>query len=225
MKDSVPTPYTRIVPLPKGWYNWLDHGLPKEFVDKVRREISIYQFSYPIFLRTDQMACKHSWKRTCFVEHGQDLGQHIYNLLEENELCNNFGEVTPAAVVIREFLELNKFFRCTSYGNMPVAKEFRFFATKGKVDCWHPYWVHGALEEGSPDNPQWKDLIPQLEELSKNDFECCGMLAQNASANFEEQVSLDICQTNKLRWLVTDMACGGQSFHWKHNTTDGGGRD
>ena len=37
-------------------------------------------------------------------------------------------------------------------------------------------------------------------------------------------MSLDVCELEDGRWMLTDMAKGNDSYHWKHDSKDGGRR-
>lgn len=224
IKDLVPTPKTTILPLPNCtiYFKWLDEGIPETFIKKLK--LASQQIGFPVFMRTDQMACKHDWKDTCYVKTAEDLEGNLSLMLDTNLAIDMAGELLPKAIVIREFLYLKSFFKCTAYKGMPVAREFRFFATKGHVDCYHPYWVHDAIAEGKPSTPKWREDLPELERLEEPEKSKVFGIAQKASTPFREQISVDICQTRWKHWYITDLACGSQSYHWKHGTVDGGER-
>lgn len=236
IKDLVPTPKTTIIELKEGVVkDMMEEKFPiDDLVKAVETVVWNEGYYYPIFVRTDQMSVKHSWPKTCFIEDSSKLQKNLLFLLEENVLIADMQpDLIPRAIVIREFLKLKTFF--TTIRGMPVAREFRFFATHGKVDCHHPYWPHGALEEEmtideemykllkrAPPvvNKEWRNLIPALEDDTNLPY---GMVYK-ASSPFTDQVSVDICQTTDGRWYVTDMACGVNSFHWPHNDPTGGSR-
>ena len=218
IRDVVPTPDTEIVMLPPRMMEGLFEGYPTSFTKEVE---SKNRFGYPVFVRTDQMAAKHSWKHTCYVEKQADLGGNLAHLLEENYMVQDWpGEAWARAVVLREFLNLRTFF--TAYAGMPVAREFRFFAAGGSIDCWHPYWPHQALAEGHPSERDWRSLLPALQEPP--DVEAFKMVTK-VSKLFKDQWSIDVCQLGKGTWAVTDMARGEVSFLWKHGSEDGGTED
>ena len=213
IQPLVPTPKTAIIPLPNNWWSWLDKGLPRKFITELTRQ---NKFGFPLFIRTDQIAAKHSWAYTCFVKNEGELARHVISLLEENAMVDMVGETQPVAIVIREFLKLRSFF--TAYEEMPVAREFRFFASKGKINCYHPYWPHRSLEEGRPSTKDWRGFLGLME----NDSDLPISMVKKASEPFDQEFSIDICQTANGDWFVTDMALGVASFHWKHGTIDGG---
>ena len=215
--NEVNTPKTTIVDLPKGWFSWLDKGVAPDFVSVLKKRIKEEDLGYPVFLRTDQIADKHNWTDTCYVEHEKRIGRNLYTLLETNVMLDMAGELTPKAVVLRELLELYPLF--TAYRGMPVSKEFRFFATKGQIDCYHPYWPHKSLEEGNPSIKNWREYLQDLED--ENDLPID--MVKAASKKFSDQMSIDVCVDKSLvKWFVTDMALGAASFHWKHGDPTGG---
>ena len=216
---KVPTPKTAIIEIGFDVMKCMDNGIPVEFLTILKSYG--YKFGYPIFMRTETLSGKHSWERTCFVPSSNDIAQHLYEIFEEQLMMDLSGVPTPKAVVIREFLYLKTFFVCKRYGSMPVAREFRFFATKGEIQCVHPYWPHLALERGDPSIPNWREYLPALEkEPPQSVFE----IIKKASSEFDEQMSIDACELETGEWLITDMATGKDSFHWKHDSVDGGGK-
>lgn len=220
IKGLVPTPRSAAVELPDDWISWLDNGMPPEYGEALGKAVAAIGLTYPIFIRTDQLSGKHSWNRTCFVPRKEELANHTMFLLEENAMQDMFGEARPRAIVVREFLHLKSFFR--AYLGMPVAREFRFFATNGVIDCWHPYWPLGSLEEGNPNDPKWRRFLPQLEEAPPAQV---FKMVEKVSKAFPEQWSIDVCENTTGKWFVTDMAVGWASFHYSHTVPGGGGRE
>ena len=101
---------------------------------------------YPVFLRTDQMSGKHSWKDTCHVESAGVMRGHVLALLEENYMLDMGGEALPGGLAVREFLDLDWSFRAF-HGRMPVATEVRTFLRDGTIECIHPYWPPQAIQD------------------------------------------------------------------------------
>jgi hypothetical protein len=220
IRDIARTPETRIVPLPhdQDIEVWLENGCDPHMVAMLASEAKL--LGYPLFMRTDQTSGKHNWDKTCFVTKEANLAGNLRWLLEENYMGNMFGEITPNSICLRQFLQLKTFFTCTRYSNFPVAREFRVFATNGKINCIHPYWPHQALAEGKPSIPNWKDKLDELEDSSRLDLKAVARVSER----FPEQWSIDFCEDIHGDYWLTDMALGSVSYHWKHGTTDGGNR-
>ena len=214
----VPTPDTTIIPIDFDVGRSMDGGIPKPFLNLVKKKAE--QIGYPVFMRTETLSAKHQWDRTCYVKSAIGIEQHLYELFETQLMLDMSGVPPPTAVILREFLHLKSFF--TAYAGMPVAREFRFFATKGKIDCFHPYWPHGALEQGRPSILDWRKHIEQLEAIPEGS---AFTMVERASNQFEEQMSIDVCQLEGGNWVLTDMALGKQSYHWDHDSADGGSED
>jgi hypothetical protein len=214
---KVPTPKTVIIPVTFDVGASMDQGFPKEFEIQLKTEAM--KLGYPIFMRTETLAAKHQWERSCYVPREEDILQHLFEIFEMQLMLDLSGVGSPKAVVLREFLHLRTFF--TTHRGMPVAREFRCFGSRGQIECYHPYWPHAALEEGRPSNDNWRALLPQLE---KKPPMSALEIARVASENFDEQMSIDICELEDGRWFVTDMATGRESLHWKHGSDDGGTR-
>ena len=174
----------------------------KEFADKI---------GYPCFLRTGHTSGKHSWDDSCFIKSPDDIGSHVYELVEFSECC--CGPGLPWDVwAVREFLPTIPAGKCTRYHNMPVNREFRFFAEDGKVICWHPYWPWGALEGGGfvPNDPNfsYEKFCDPGEDLPH-----MKAIAEIASRVCEGAWSVDLLETER-GWYLTDMAEASKSWHW-----------
>lgn len=214
IKDHVPTPKTVIVPLPDGNVEaWMDSGIPKAFVERLRKENT---FGYPVFMRTDQLAGKHSWVETCYVANAESMGGNCYRLIEENLMADFLGAMNPKAMVLREFLTLNYAFK--AFKGMPVAREFRTFVEDGKLVCYHPYWPQESIKfwAGTKESLNWKKRLAKISEApSHSEIAQIESLVTKVSSLMPPGTywSVDVCRTNR-GWIVTDLAVGGRSFHW-----------
>lgn len=215
IEGAVPTPRTVFVPLPdENVEAWMDSGIPKDFVEKLRKENI---FGYPVFMRTDQLAAKHSWIETCYVSKPEDMGGNCYRLIEENLMADFLGSMNPKAMVLREFLKLDTSFK--AFKGMPVAREFRTFVENGKLVCYHPYWPKESIKffSGTKEPANWKNRLSKISERpSQSEMGQIESLVSKVSSLMPTSSywSVDVCRTNK-GWLVTDMAVGERSFHWE----------
>lgn len=211
---GVPVPHTKIIPMPlaaqESVWQWFDgksgNGAEKPFLAELAAAAT--DIGFPCFLRTDHTSGKHSWEDTCFLKSADDVTQHVYNIAEFSECAALMG-VPWRVWVMREFLPTIPLGSCTSYGNMPVCREFRYFVDDGKIRCAHPYWPDHALERGGIDLAtfDYKALCAgQTRELDR--------LAETAGKAVGGSWSVDILETRN-GWYVTDMAEAHKSFHWE----------
>lgn len=178
------------------------------FVEEAK--MAAAEIGYPLFLRTGHTSGKHEWDRTCFVPSADKLGEHIFSIIYFSECCGMFGELPWRTWAFRELLPTVPITHCPGYTNMPVCKEFRFFAEDGKVLCWHPYWPRFSLERGGA---QISD--EQFEALSTpDDLPRLMAIAETASRVCGAAWSVDLLQTER-GWFLTDMAEARTSYHWE----------
>lgn len=234
---KVCTPATAFVPLPKDVEAWMDSGIPKDFIEKLRETVDKEGFGYPVFMRTDLLAGKHSWTETCYVARPELIGGNCYRLIEENLMADFLGGMNPKAIVLREFLELDAPFK--AFKDMPIAREFRAFVEDGVICCIHPYWPPESIEFRGSDfkerfdaftkqglsideafkrvNKQgplgWETKLAEISELPA--LETIGGILEEVSRLVPGYWSVDICRTKTGVWMVTDMAVGERSFHWE----------
>jgi len=231
IKDlGIPVPRTEWVEIPPklGWRlvvegkKALDDFNP--YLEKIKEKAE--EIGYPVFIRTDQASAKHSYENACLVLREEDLLRAIRNTLEFNINADLLG-LPFKAIVIREFLELYWGFKAF-HGNLPIAKERRYFIKDRKVLCHHPYWPPEAIEQAhsldgsKPYNrylihrlpAMWREI---LEELNRETLEEVALLT-----NYSEQVaqviegywSIDYALSRDGKtWYLIDMANGYQSYH------------
>lgn len=186
-----------------------DHKL---FLKKHGKEIEekADEIGFPLFMRTDQMACKHSWKHTCFVSIKDELFRNLYTLVEENFCKDMAGECEPNAIVFREFLELDWKFK--AFDEMPIASEWRFFVDEKGVKCFHPYWPPNAIRR--PSIPNWLELLKEMNEITPKDLRHLTDYGCRIGKTLGGYWSVDFCKTKTGIWTLTDMAMGEASYHW-----------
>lgn len=167
-------------------------------------------FAFPIFLRTDHTSGKHEWKRTCFVERAADIASHIVTIAEYSDMADMVG-LPWDNWAIREMLPTIPLAVCTSFGDMPVCREFRFFVENDVVLCVHPYWPAKALQQGGvgPDAMYFYDALCRMDDAAPD----IHRLASSAGTAVGGAWSVDILETRR-GWFITDMAEAHKSFHW-----------
>lgn len=178
------------------------------FVEDLKSKAS--SIGFPCFLRTAHTSNKHSWDEACFLQNQENALQHVYSIAEFSE-CAGIVGLPIDSWYVRELLPSIKYGACPRYGNMPVAKEFRFFVEAGKITCFHPYWPLKSLQDGG-----WNGTAEDYRELCEYSADETELrsLATRVSAAVEGAWSVDILKTER-GWFVTDMAEAHRSFHWE----------
>lgn len=169
----------------------------------------------PVFMRTDQCSGKHEWRYTCFVEVVNDIGKHLLRLLEYNEMVG-WMSFTDKAIAVREFIPLESSF-IAFHGQMPVAKERRYFVRDGVVECRHEYWIEEAIRQGLEGRnlPEsiWLENLRALNHQSEDEIELLTRYAESAGKEIGDYWSVDFAKAKDGRWLLIDMARGELSYH------------
>lgn len=188
---------------------------------------------YPVFARTDQMACKHEFDATCFVDSADAMKQHLLQLLEINMMMDMDGDVQPDGVAIREFLDLDYSFLAFA-GKMPIATEVRVFLRNHSIECVHPYWSHDPIEQWAASDKIFRQYVNDDSTTSgqnhlPEDWQD-RLTAQNAKIDRDMDViraqaglvvramdgwwSCDMAlSSDDTTWYLPDMAPGALSYH------------
>ena len=184
---------------------------------------------YPAFLRTDQMAGKHSWDRTCYVESADVMYRHVMMLLEDNYMVDMAGEVLPSGLAVREYLDLDWTFKAF-HGNMPIATEVRTFLRDGIVECIHPYWPPDTIGEWAMRVSKymevptdWRDALKLQDAKIERDIDIIRRQAVKVARVMDGWWSCDMALGKDGIWYLIDMAPGAASSHWptcKYAPTD-----
>ncbi len=217
VKDlGIPMPKTVMIPFPeyskpdfkKMLYDSDSHNpYWDQFIYDVK--LAALQLGYPVFVRSDETSNKHEWNRSCYVESEDELPSHLFNIMEMTEMVM-FG-LDIGGFAVREFLELDSKFTAF-YGEMPVAREFRFFVKDGRFQCYHPYWFPACMDNPSVDN--WYELLMEMESLSEHELLLLSVWADKIGEAVGGYWSVDFCQLTDGSWAMTDMAQGENSFHF-----------
>jgi hypothetical protein len=215
IKDlEIPVPRTEIQKLPDGYrcefWKVLDGKAkwpPVWFSDTIEL---VSQIGYPLFMRTDLYSAKHSWGDICFVEESDKLLSHIWRLLEASEMVSLGYE----ALVLREYILLESAFTAFA-GDLPIAKERRYFVRDGDVICHHPYWPADAIEQSYflPEESDWKELLVQLNQEDEVEIALLSDYACGVSEKLEGYWSVDFAKGQDGIWYLIDMAEGEKSWH------------
>jgi hypothetical protein len=213
-------PRTEIIDAGEEWHEMtgvLDGGDEKSMkpFNKVVTAIrqAAEKIGYPVFLRTGQGSGKHSWKDTCYLTDAALVPQHVFNLIEWSAMVDMMG-LPYRYWCVREMLPTIPHGICPRYGNMPVCKEFRFFAGStndglGYVKCAHPYWPHESLVQGGFDMPA--SLYDMLCYMTNQPL--LYAMARKSASVIGGEWSIDFLETER-GWYLTDCAEAAKSFHW-----------
>lgn len=171
--------------------------------EKEIRELA-NSFGYPVFVRSDHLSDKHSWKDTCYVPDSDNLMPHIYRIAEDSLMMSMMGELGPNAIFVREFIPL-KMAGFTAFEDFPVSKEVRCFVRDGVLECVHPYWFDDAVAEvndtvkkigtGEPVSPEhWKKMLAEMNILTDHDTAEIKRYANIVSKKFDDYWSVDFAK-------------------------------
>jgi len=233
LKLNVPVPITSWIKFPNELGRRL-LGAEEEELDKACKEFEPYLkkmkvvakgIGYPVFIRTDMASHKHGWRKSSFVRNESKLFSHIRETLEHNEMVGLIG-LNYEAIVIREFLELDWRFRAF-HGEMPIARERRYFVKGGKVLCHHPYWIKetvsrvhrregtttfiGYLPHRLPN--KWEEMLEELNNETQPEVTLLTNYAKRISKVVKGYWSVDFACTRDGEWYLIDMALGKASWH------------
>lgn len=209
----IPMPRTEILPVSQELLTPLLDGelTPEIQTIFAQARMTARIIGYPLFLRSDMYSGKHSWKRTCYVPDETSLAAHIQEVIEANEIADFFG-LPYKALVFREFLELEAKFTAF-WGEMPVAKERRYYVNNGVVLCHHPYWPPASIE--TPSVEDWEPLLEQLNQESPVEIQHLTHLTEMIGAVLDGYWSVDFAYATNGQWYLIDMADGYISYHWE----------
>lgn len=166
----------------------------------------------PVFLRAGETSAKHSWKDSCFVTDFDTIPSHVFTIAKYCEMASALG--LPYDVwAVREYLSGESYGVCPIYHDMPLRREYRFFADASGVICRHPYWPQAAIAQGGgplsgADYAAFARL-PEGPELARMD-EIAAVAARACGGAW----SVDLLDTDR-GWVLTDMALAAQSYHWE----------
>ena len=223
------TPKTIIVPVAHELLFLCDGIKPKGYDELVKNiENAANEVGWPAFIRTGQTSGKHDWKYTCGGCKSPSDIPRIIGMLTET---SGMADLPLVNFMIREMLPTKPIF--LAFEDMPVTREFRFFAENGEITHIQPYWPEEAIlmrrrDTDAPDAepktyikgnvPDWKDKLSLMSALSTREYE---MLAEMSKAISKELSlpkggwSIDWLQDKDGKWWLTDMAVEVLSYRWE----------
>ena len=206
---EIPQPRTEIYKLTKQELEILNNEqFPDTLIESIEPIIS--KFSYPFFVRTDFASGKHGWRDTCFIENKEKLSRNIFEVVVENLIADLFG-LPFEALIFREYIPLKAGFKAF-YGNMPVAKERRYFIKDKQIQCHHPYWPKDAIRR--PNNENWEIILDEQNKETEKEIELLSEYCLLVAEKFKGYWSVDFAYGQDEEWYLIDMAEGEHSFHW-----------
>lgn len=204
IKDlPVPKPKTEFITMENHeCLKWLDKGIPDEVLHKIKIIIE-ENFSYPVFIRTDLMSGKHSYKETCYVENENVLSKNIFRLVDEHFAPFMSHDNSLAAFMVRDYLNIKSKFKAF-WGNLPVGVEVRHFIKNGEWEKGHYYWPKDSIIRPNKDN--WEELVDEMIAEVREDFKKHKGLANLVGNAISGNWSIDFAKTEEGIWYLIDMA-------------------
>jgi hypothetical protein len=240
-QDRINYPQTIIYPL--------DHLNPLDLIenqdaiksfqtnDLPKIEMIFKILGFPLFLKTDEFSGKHSWEKTCFIPNKTSFLPNLARLIEES-FCVDMCGLPLNALIFRKFIPLHSPFNFF-HGNMPVARERRYFIKNGQIQCNHAYWDQLVFEDvfASEDkmfesltkmgikhpyskkfSSEKRDQIRQwVREINTEtpDEAILMEYCKTIIPSFPEFWSVDFAYGKDRKWYLIDMALGDVSWHPK----------
>lgn len=176
-----------------------------------------------VFIRGDHTSSKHSGPGGYRFLATDDLPR-VKEILAwniEDAEGKSWGAWVQEAFLVREWLDLEASFGAFGYGPHgsephPIAREFRFFADKGGVICFQPYWPPEPLE-GNTKDPDWRAKLAHLNRaLDDDELSMLSWWAKQAATACPaaKSWSVDFAQGTDGGWRLIDMAVASASFHY-----------
>jgi len=209
-------PQTQIVKTDVPLVSVLDREAPQglmEFIGDLEKAAN--EIGFPCFLRTGHGSGKHDWRDTCYLVHEEDIASHVVRLVEWSYTVDLMG-LPVDTWAVREMLKTKPLFSCQSYGGFPVTREFRIFVLDNEVTHIQPYWPEDAVERGSPDIDNWRELLDRSQALSSAERDSLVDEALKAVAAVGGGYwSIDFLQDSADNWWLTDIADGARSYFYQ----------
>jgi hypothetical protein len=212
---GVSAPDTVVVPLSFDLQELMLDGksIPDEFqanIDEIVKAVAMMgeKHGFPVFIKTSFVSNKHDWLKSCCLA-SADRDTVIEHLESIVGLQGFTDYLIAPSLLVRQMLETEPAFHAF-YGRMPVTQEFRFFASKGKVDGYQAYWPEKAIEEPSVED--WKDRLKQISVLGQRDQARLIEMAASVTRRLEGEWSVDFLKDRHGKWWLIDMAEGSRSF-------------
>lgn len=217
LPDCIPTPETVIILYTgEDLINMLDGDiLPNFSTLSLAIQIAGDELGWPLFLRTDYLSGKHSWKKTCHVPDPKFIKKRVLSLVEESAIADIMGFPTDYWIA-RKFIPTTPAFHAF-YGEMPIVKERRYFVQDDKVVCHHPYWPMEAFtsRDLAFRVPNWEVLLADMNVEGVDEVNLLSELSSKVGGVLGGAWSIDwLWSEEEGIWYLIDMAAADQSYHW-----------
>jgi len=211
---GIPVPRTEILSIARDDLLGILDGddWPPGFIEEARR--TAQKIGYPLFLRTDLASDKHNWKRGPYLVNEEALPSCIFATIEFNTVADLLG-LPFTALIFREFIPLESAFTAPRYGDLPIARERRYFIHNGDALCHHPYWIEEAVAKGQPVESNWVSMLAKLNREGDAEIALLTHYAKKVASILANHWSIDFAKAADGRWLLIDMAIGEESWHPK----------
>lgn len=179
---------------------------------------AVEEVGVPAFVRTDLASAKHDGPGSYRIEKRDDIPAVLSLTAQDNEMKFWPLGPTPNAFLVREWLNLDAPF--SAFGGHPIAREWRYFASRKGVDCRHFYWPEHALR--AADTEGWELLLSAMAADDPPDFlDVVACQAASVCSTGADGWSVDFAQDRDGKWWLIDMATAATSWHPDHDETDG----
>jgi hypothetical protein len=215
-KAGVSSPATRVVPLTTALQLSFLDGYPEtqEMTDNLDQIVQAVEemgklHGFPLFIKTSFTSNKHYWEESCCLASA-----------DRETVIKHIGEIVfyqgmspypfSSSLLIRQMLETEAAFH--AFGNMPVTKEFRFFAGHGQVEGYQPYWPKEAIKGHAPTAKDWEQKLEAISALDDKDFNQLEKMAKAITRHLDGDWSVDFLQDRHGKWWLIDMAEARMSY-------------
>lgn len=186
----------------------LDGEKPKNFfrfIEKIKKAVNTV--GYPAFLRSGHISGKHDFRNTCFLTPGDDVIQHIINIVEEAN-CFDFMGLPTHVWAVREYLQGYSPFTAFK-GMLPIRAEARLFIDKGEIISFMFYWPKEAIQ--FPSMNDWEESLENLNETVFGFEDHLREETKKIAKEFNGFWSVDWMLSDKGFYCI-DMAIGERSW-------------
>jgi hypothetical protein len=212
---GVSAPDTVAVPLSFDLQELMLDGknIPDEFqanIDEIVKAVAMMgeKHGFPVFIKTSFVSNKHDWLKSCCLA-SADRDTVIKHLESIVGLQGFTDYLIAPSLLVRQMLETEAAFHAF-YGKMPVTQEFRFFASKGKVEGYQAYWPEKEIKD--PSVTDWKERLKQIAVLGPRDQARLIEMAANVTRRLDGEWSVDFLKDRHGKWWLIDMAEGSRSY-------------
>jgi hypothetical protein len=211
---GLPTPKTIIVPYNHNEFVAVLEGEQKpEIIEPVAERVktACQEIGYPCFIRTDLASAKHDGPDSYLAINDGIIKRILGRTVEDNEMKFWLTGEPPIAFLVRKFLKLDASFK--AFGGLPIAREWRFFASGDELICAHPYWPKEAIKFRGKPPGHWEMQLAD-HHVKPSSFKNLENMAIKAAKECGGEWSIDFAMDRIGTWWLIDMATKEDSWHW-----------